>query len=194
MEALVLGSASPRRAGLLRQAGYAFAQRPVAVDEAPRPEETAVALTRRLASAKAAAARMRFPDAVTLAADTVVAQGERCWGKPADREDCARMLRRLSGAAHEVITGVCVAAAGQEKVLHCATEVVFDALEPEWIEAYWATGEPRGKAGGYAIQGRAGSRVRAVRGSYSNVVGLPLAETRALLAEFGIRPAWETAA
>ena len=190
----MLGSASPRRAGLLRQAGYAFAQRPVAVDEAPRPGEAAAALTRRLARAKAAAARARFPDAVTLAADTVVAQGARCWGKPAGREDCARMLRRLSGAAHEVVTGVCVAAAGREEVLHCATEVVFDALEPEWIEAYWATGEPRGKAGGYAIQGRAGGRVRAVRGSYSNAVGLPLAETRALLAEFGVRPAWETAA
>lgn len=190
----MLASASPRRAGLLRQAGYAFAQRPMAIDEAPRPGEAAAALARRLARAKAAAARARFPDAVALAADTVVAQGGRCWGKPADRADCARMLRRLSGAAHEVVTGVCVAAAGREEALHCATEVVFDELEPEWIAAYWATGEPRGKAGGYAVQGRAGARVRAVRGSYTNAVGLPLAETRALLAAFGVRPAWEAAA
>ena len=188
MAMLVLGSASPRRAELLRAAGYAFAQRPSGCAEAARAREDARAQVRRLAEEKAQACLRRAPDAVVLAADTLVVQQGRRFGKPADRAEYACAMRLRSDARHEVISGVCVASRAHRRVFDCTTEVEFAALDAAWIEAYWDSGEPRDKAGGYAIQGQAGLRVRAVFGSYTNVVGLPMAETQSALAEFGVHP------
>ena len=188
MAALVLGSASPRRAELLRAAGYAFVQRSSGCAEAAQAQEDACAQARRLAEEKAQACLLQAPDAVVLAADTLVVQHGRRFGKPADHAAYARAMRVLADSRHQVVSGVCVASRDRRRVFHCTTEVEFGPLDPDWIEAHWASGEPRDKAGGYAIQGRAGLRVRAVFGSYTNVVGLPMVETCAALAAFGIRP------
>ena len=188
MSRLILASASPRRAELLRMAGVDFEPRPVSVDESPRPGEGGIALVTRLAQDKAAACLKRNPGAVVLAADTVVLCRGEPRGKPRDREDYVAMMEEFSGAAHDVVSGVCAMSEKRREVFHCATTVVFGDLSPAWIEAYWASGEPKDKAGGYAIQGRAGSRIREIRGSYTNVVGLPLYETCSALSEFGIFP------
>jgi len=186
MSRLILASASPRRAELLRVAGLEFEPHPVSIDESPHPGEDGITLVIRLAHDKAAACLQGHPGAVVLAADTVVLCRGEPRGKPRDREDYVSMMREFSGAPHEVVSGVCVMSEDHEKVFHCVTTVVFGDLSPAWIEAYWASGEPKDKAGGYAIQGRAGSQVREVRGSYTNVVGLPLDETCSVLSEFGI--------
>ena len=186
MSRLILASASPRRAELLRTAGVDFEPHPVSIDESPGPGEDGIALTTRLAQDKAAACLQENPGATVLGADTVVMCRGEPRGKPKNREDYMTMMKEFSGASHDVISGVCVMSEDRQKVFHCVTAVVFGDLSPEWIEAYWASGEPKDKAGGYAIQGQAGSQVREIRGSYTNVVGLPLDETRAALSEFGI--------
>ena len=189
MSRLVLGSGSPRRAALLQRAGFAFEQRPAQVDESPRTGEGGIALVERLAQAKAAACLEAHPDAVVLAADTVALRRAGPCGKPADYREYAEMMQEFSDAAHTMLSGVCIRTRDRHRVFHCATEVRFGPLPPEWIEAYWRTGEPQGCAGGYAIQGGAETHVRDIRGSYTNVMGLPVCETRAALAEVGIRPA-----
>jgi len=194
---LWLATGSPRRRALLEQAGYAIAGRirPAdAVDEAIGAREPAEVAAERLARTKLEAAR-RSPDyppgAVLLAADTLVAGPDgRPMGKPADEAEAERMLSALSGRWHRVTTAVAV---GNAEV--CREDVVssrlrFARLDPEEIRAYIATGEPLDKAGGYGLQGLAGSFVEAIEGDCSAVVGLPLAVTRRLLAAFGIRPAW----
>ena len=186
MGRLILASASPRRAELLRMAGVDFKSYPVSLDERPRQEEDSVALVMRLARSKADACFRKNPGAVVLAADTVVSYEGEPRGKPRDYEDYVMMMKELSGTAHDVVSGVCVRSEDRRKVLNCVTTVVFGDFSPAWIEAHWASGEPEDKAGGYAIQGLAGSRVREIRGSYTNVVGLPLHETCAILSEFGI--------
>jgi len=186
MSRLILASASPRRAELLRMAGIDFESHPVSVDESPRSRETGVELVVRLAQSKAEACLQKHPEAVVLAADTVVlCQGEPR-GKPRDYEDYAAMMEAFSDASHDVVSGVCVASEGQQKVFHCVTTVVFGHLSSAWIRAYWESGEPKDKAGGYAVQGQAGSQIRGIQGSYTNVVGLPLHETCSALSEFGI--------
>jgi septum formation protein len=185
----VLASASPRRLALLAQVGLTpDAVQATDVDETPLPGETPRACALRLAAAKARAAPVG-PDAVVLAADTVVALGRRILGKPATAEEAGRFLRLLSGRRHRVITAVAVAAGGRLRSRAVETAVRFKPLSAQEVAAYLATDEWRGKAGGYAIQGRGAALVPWIGGSYSAVVGLPLAETLGLLAVAGVRPA-----
>ncbi len=189
MASLILGSASPRRAELLQRAGYVFEQYSVAVDETAQPGETATALVERLAQLKATTCLQAYPEAVVLAADTVVEQEDRIYGKPAHFEEFEATMRHLSNAAHTVVSGVCVLSKERMRVFHCTTQIWFGSLTPSWIQRYWETGEPADCAGGYAIQGGAESCVQKIQGSYTNVVGLPVYETGEVLEEFGIQPA-----
>jgi len=186
---LVLASASPRRLDLLRQIGLEPDRVEAAdVDETPHPKETPRRLALRLALAKAEAAAGRAPDAYVLAADTVVAVGLRLLGKASDAAEARTWLELLSGRGHRVFTGVAVIAPSGRKALRLAeARVRFKRLTAREIDAYLASGEWEGKAGAYAIQGRAGGFVIGVHGSYSAVIGLPLYETRALLEGVGFR-------
>ena len=154
----------------------------------PARGEFPAALARRLAAEKAAVAARRHPDDWILAADTVVAVGRRIIGKPEDEAEAARFLHLLSGRRHKVLGGVAVVSpGGAVRTRLVTTAVTFKRLEDGEIGGYIASGEWRGKAGGYAIQGRAGAFVRAIGGSYFNVVGLPLYETLSLLQGSGFR-------
>lgn len=185
---LILASASPRRLELLRQIGIEpDAVIAPALDETPRSLELPVAHARRLASEKADAIAAAKPDAIVLAADTVVACGRRILPKAETEFDAARCLALLSGRRHRVITAVAIRAPGGRKAERVViTRVQMSRLNAAEQQAYLASGEWRGKAGGYAIQGRAQGFIPWINGSYSNVVGLPLAETAALLASLGI--------
>jgi nucleoside triphosphate pyrophosphatase len=192
---IVLASASPRRAELLASAGLPFVVVPSTVVEERLPDEPPGAFVRRLAAAKArdvAAARPdgRSPGATrefVLAADTDVVLDGDVLGKPRDEDDARAMLARLSGRVHDVVTGYEVydVAARRADGAVVRTRVEFAALSRGEIDAYVATGEPMGKAGGYAIQGRAAGMVRRIEGSYTNVVGLPLREVLETLARMG---------
>jgi septum formation protein len=178
---LVLASGSPRRRELLTAAGIAFEAVPVEIDETLFNNETAHEHVRRLAKEKAAAAFANRPDAVVLGADTIVLAYDGILGKPRDAEDAARMLRALSGRAHEVLTGVAVVSARGSAVEVARTRVWFHPLSDAEIADYIASGEPHDKAGAYAIQGLASKFVDRIDGSYSNVVGLPVALVYRLL-------------
>jgi septum formation protein len=191
-EALVLASQSPRRRELLAQLGLPFAVRPAHIDETPRPGEAPPAYVARTAREKAAAVQDLCGGAV-LAADTSVVVDREILGKPADRGDARAMLRRLSGRGHSVLTAVCLHTPDVVSELLVETEVLFATLTAQHIERYLATDEPWDKAGAYAIQGAGGVFVRAIRGSYSNVVGLPLCETLELLNAAGLAGAWQGA-
>jgi septum formation protein len=178
---LILASASPRRQELLREAGIEFTVEPANVDETPIAGESAQACAERLAREKARAVFARRPGSVVLGADTVVVVDGEILGKPVDAEDAARMLRMLSGRAHEVITGVCVIGPEEEEVRSCSTQVEVAELSEGEIRAYIATGEPMDKAGGYAIQGQFSRWIPKIAGDYTNVVGLPVAMVCAML-------------
>lgn len=185
---LVLASGSPRRLELLRLAGFDPVVRPVDLDETPRAGEQPDAYVARLAGEKALAAE-RAADEVVLAADTTVVLDGALLGKPADAEEAAAMLRRLSGRAHHVMTGVTVVdRRGIPAEALVGTEVRFADLDEATIARYVASGEPLDKAGAYGIQGRAQVLVAEVRGSWTNVVGLPTVEAVALLRAAGIHP------
>lgn len=185
---LVLASASPRRLELLAQIGVAPDRvTPADVDESSRAKETPRELARRLAAMKRDA--VHAPGQFTLAADTVVALGRRVLGKPADEAEARRFLELLSGRNHRVITAVAVAAPdGRVAAREVETRVVLKRLSEPEIAAYLDSGEWRGKAGSYGVQGLAGGFIPTIVGSYSAVVGLPLYETRALLEGLGFRP------
>ena len=187
---LVLASASPRRLALLRQVGIVpDAVAPADLDEAPRPRELPADYVRRVARDKAAAVAPQQGDAFVLAADTVVALGRRILPKAEDEATARTCLRRLSGRRHRVLGAVVVVAPnGRRAERLVATTVTFKRLTAAEIAAYLASGEWRGKAGGYAIQGRAAAFVPRLNGSYPNVVGLPLTETLALLTGLGFLP------
>ncbi|QEU09778.1 Maf family protein [Paracoccus yeei] len=183
---LVLGSASPRRLELLGQIGIRpDAVMPADIDETPRRQESARDYTRRMAREKAEALAGRA-DGVVLCADTSVVAGRRILGKPADADEARAFLRLLSGRRHRVLTAVALAHAGRLHERLVETTIRLRPLSTPEIEGYVASGEWRGKAGGYGIQGRAGAFVLWMQGSYSAVVGLPLAETAMLLAHAGI--------
>lgn len=148
--------------------------------------ESAIAAAERLARSKARA--IEPADGAVVAADTIVVRDGALLGKPEDTDAARAMIRSLAGRSHEVITGVCVRTAHEEHAIAVSTEVVFRALTDDEIAAYVSTGEPFDKAGGYGIQGEGGALVDTVRGSYTNVVGLPLKETLALLARVGALP------
>jgi septum formation protein len=183
---LVLASASARRRELLRLAGVVFTPHPVEVDERPLAGEKPYETSCRLARLKAAAASGFTSDWV-LAADTVVALENEIFGKPADDRQAAEMLRRLSGRWHRVYTSVVLLRRGEEACeLTSCSEVLFRQLDAGTINWYINSGEPRDKAGAYAIQGKGALLVRAINGSYTNVVGLPLVETLELLSGAGL--------
>ena len=185
---LILASASPRRLELLARIGVAVAEvDPAAIDETPLPRENPADYARRIAAAKAAGVAPRHPGAVILAADTVVAAGRRILPKAADAAEVVACLRLLSGRRHRVLSAVTVIdAAGVARHRLSTSIVTFGPLSAATIDAYAASREGEGKAGGYAIQGRAEAFVRFLSGSHSGVVGLPLFETRALLIAVGI--------
>jgi len=184
---LVLASASPRRLDLLRQIGIEPTRiAPADIDETPLAREIPRAHALRLAGAKARAVAALFPDAVVLAADTVVGCGRRILPKAEDRASAQSCLELLSGRRHRVFGAICVVAPGRRPVLRLSTTVVrMKRLSDAERATYLDGGEWRGKAGGYAIQGIAGSFVVKLSGSYPNVVGMPLYETASLLAGNG---------
>jgi len=177
---LILASASPRRAELLAAAGIECSVRPVEVDERPLDGEAPPDYVVRVARDKARACS-RTPEDLILAADTAVVIDGLILGKPADDADAARMLRLLSGRVHTVLTGVVVREGEREAVATEATAVSFESLSEDEIGWYVASGEPRDKAGAYAVQGLASRFVTRVDGSYSNVVGLPVAQVYRML-------------
>jgi septum formation protein len=186
---LILGSASPRRRELLAQIGiFPDAILAPEIDESPRRGETARACALRLAVTKAEAVPAVAGE-VLLTADTVVALGRRMLGKPADAREAAAFLALLSGRRHRVVTAIALRRDERHWSRTVETAVRFRRLGGREIDAYLASGEWQGKAGAYAIQGRAGGFVPWIGGSYSNVVGLPLAETLGLLEAAGVLPA-----
>ncbi len=188
---LILGSASPRRADLLAAAGYVFETEASDTDEAVVPGELPLDYVRRVALAKSQAFVAACPDCALLTADTTVAVDEQILGKPADADEARWMLGRLSGREHLVHTAVAVRVCGDAHVhLDVATtRVRFLHLSSADIAWYVGSGEPEGKAGGYAIQGRAARFIDWIEGSYSNVVGLPLHLVHQLLSRIGYEPA-----
>lgn len=180
---LVLASRSPRRADLLTCAGYRFEVAPADIDERRREGEAPRELVRRLAREKAAAVAPRHRGAVVLGADTLVVVDGAVLGKPDGAAGAVAMLHRLSGRAHEVLTGVALHAADGWRDGVQSTRVVFRALSPDDVAWYVATGESADKAGAYSIQGRASRFVTRIEGSYTNVVGLPIELVDGLLRE-----------
>jgi septum formation protein len=180
---LVLASGSPRRRELLAQAGYRFEVRVSSVAEARRPDEDAIRFATRLAREKAEDVFAHCsPGAIVLGADTVVACDGEVMGKPADAADATRMLLRLSGRTHQVVTGVAVVwGEGSAEVAAELTHVTVRTISPQEVSEYVAGGEPMDKAGAYAIQGYAGRWIPRINGCYFNVVGLPLALVTSLL-------------
>lgn len=184
---LILASASVRRADLLASAGYEFSVEIADVDESIGPAETPEAYVVRVARAKAAlvAARCRKSGSIVLGADTTVVAGGEILGKPEDAADAVRMLKTLAGAVHEVLTGVVALSNNGEMAEVVTTRVHLLPISIDEIQWYVDTGEPQGKAGAYAIQGRAARFVDWIEGSWSNVVGLPVATVARILRELG---------
>lgn len=183
---LVLASASPRRADLLRAAGIPFRVEPAEIDEEPFPDEPADGYVLRVARDKALAAACRKSGNPILGADTAVVVDGRILGKPAGPYDSRRMLETLSGRVHDVLTGVVLLIGDGEHRAVERTRVRFLPLGSDEIEWYIASGEPEGKAGGYAIQGLASRFIDRVEGSYSNVVGLPVTTVCQMLRRTGL--------
>ena len=193
---LVLASASPRRREILGQLGLTFRVEPSGMDESLLPDEGPQAHVERLAREKGLQVRERLQDAVdrpcVLSADTIVLLDGVVYGKPVDDADALRMLRNLSGRTHQVLTGIALCEVGgafrESAVL--TTDVTFRTLDEATLRGYVASGEARDKAGSYAIQGLGTGLVRGIRGSYTNVVGLPAAETLELLQRAGVLRSW----
>jgi len=188
MTPLVLASASPRRRQLLEELGFVLEIIPADIDETWRRDEPADTYARRLAITKAGSVAQ--PGRAVLAADTVVSLDAAVLGKPVDQADFRRTMGLLSGKTHQVFTAVAVKSPTLEASIVVATSVSFRMLSGAEIEWYWGTGEPRDKAGGYAIQGKGGAFVARIDGSHSNVIGLPLVETLELLKQAGVRAPW----
>jgi septum formation protein len=185
VDRIVLASASPRRAELLRAAGIEFDVMPAHLDETAHAEEAPDVYVRRIADEKARAIAARVTNRVVLAADTTVVVNGAMLAKPDDDEDAKRMLRLLSGRVHEVLTAVALHRGSAPHVAISRTTVEFATLSEEEIAWYVSTGEPRDKAGAYAIQGYASRFVTRIAGSYSNVVGLPIALVYEMLEALG---------
>ena len=191
LDFVYLASGSPRRRELLQQIGVGFRVVETAVDEAVRLAETAPAYVLRLAAAKAEAGWDGSRDGShvpVLAADTAVVLDGRILGKPADGQDGERMLGQLSGRTHEVLTAIALRTADGLQSRISRSEVTFRSITAGEARAYWETGEPSDKAGGYAIQGLGAIFIADLSGSYSGVMGLPLFETAELLSNAGFAP------
>lgn len=189
----ILASASPRRCELLRTHGYRFEVIPSRIDEStvPADNRSPAALAEHLSLCKARDVASRLRNGVVLAGDTIVALNDRIIGKPADREDARRILLTLTGTRHEVITGVALvnASTGAERVAHDRTVVEMRAMSDADLEAYLDGGAWRGKAGAYGIQDEGDRFVTQLEGSFTNVVGMPMALVARLLSDWGISPA-----
>ncbi len=186
---LHLASRSPRRLELLRQLGLEPAVLDVDVPEVRAPGEPALDYMNRVAREKAGAGLLAVagvPGAIVLAADTEVLLDDHVFGKPSDAAEAASMLRRLAGRTHQVVTVAWVVSASRESSARVVSDVTVDPLDEARLEAYLACGEWRGKAGAYAIQGRAAAFIAHLSGSYSGVMGLPLRETAGLLRAHGV--------
>lgn len=185
---LILASASPRRREMLAALGLQFKVEAAEADEQVLAGEAHQTFVVRIAKAKAKIVAERYPEAWILAADTVVVQDGDILGKPVDEADAALMLKRLAGRVHEVWTGFCLYQAGQGTEICRAikTEVLFADLSDQVIQAYVRSGDPLDKAGSYGIQSQGGFMVQGIRGSYSNVVGLPLAEVLSEMTALGL--------
>ena len=181
MAHIILASSSPRRRELLTQLGLTFDVYSPDIDESVLKNEHVAAYVERLARCKAQAVQEKFPDAIVIAADTSLGVDGLILGKPESKAHAFEMWQCISGRWHDVFSGVCVSTKQQISSIVVQTQVEFQTLSPNDMECYWATGEPMGKAGGYAIQGIAARYIPQIRGSYSNVVGLPLHETAQLL-------------
>lgn len=180
MANLILASSSPRRIELLQQLGLVFDIHSPDIDESVLPNEPADQYVQRLAQAKASTVLSQYTDACVIAADTTLSIDGMIIGKPESKQHAFEVWSLLSGRKHNVLTGVCVANTHQQHQIVVCTSVEFQKLSLSDMEDYWATGEPLGKAGGYAIQGIAARYIPRIEGSYSNVVGLPLYETMQL--------------
>lgn len=195
-DTIVLASASERRSRLLTQIGVRHASLATDLDEDPRPGESPADYVQRLARDKALAGlaalggRTALP---VLAADTTVVLDGRILGKPSGEQECVAMLMALSGRTHEVMTAVALAEGSDLRTAMNVSKVTFRALDEQECRRYWATGEPAGKAGGYAVQGLAAVFISRLEGSFSCVMGLPLFETAALLDAAGVRR-WQAVA
>jgi septum formation protein len=188
---LRLASVSPRRRELLAQIGVPHVVTGAHIDESALPDEPPRAYVQRMARTKAQTVWERDPSLPVLAADTTVVLDGVIFGKPHDRDDALRMLATLSGRTHEVLTAVALATASGVTLRLSESRVTFRELTPAECSVYWATGEPRDKAGAYAVQGFAAVFIEALAGSYSGVMGLPLFETAQLLEAADV-PLWCT--
>lgn len=192
---IYLASRSPRRRELLAQIGVSHQLLDVDIDERPLADEPVAEYVERLAREKAAAGWCRvqsegLPPLPVLGADTAISVNGRILGKPADFEEARAMLESLSGRTHQVFTGVALCGDRGVRAAVSRTDVFFRVLTPAEIERYWASGEPRDKAGAYGIQGLAAVFVERIEGSYSGVVGLPLFETARLLGDYAVPCTW----
>ena len=184
MRPIILASASPRRAALLRQIGIPFEVCPADINERWLDSEPPQTYVERLALAKAA--RAAVAGRVTLGADTAVVLDGRLFGKPQDMDEGMSMLLALAGRTHAVVTGIAVTHGQRRRVAHVISHVTFRSIPVDEAQAYWQTGEPQDKSGGYGIQGIGSIFAQSITGSYSAVVGLPLCETEQLLQDFGV--------
>ncbi|SHK35275.1 septum formation protein [Marinobacter antarcticus] len=190
MASIILASASPRRSELLEQIGVVFSVQPAHIDETPRTAEMPGDYVERLAREKALAVAVSFPGKLVLGSDTSVVLDNAILGKPSDQHEARAMLSELSGTTHQVMTAIALAQGVRCESRLVTAEVTFRSLSGDEIAAYVTTGEPMDKAGSYGIQGLGGIFVKEIKGSYSAVVGLPLQETAALLADAGC-PVWK---
>ena len=181
MAHIILASSSPRRRELLAQLGLKFDILSPDIDESVLENESVAAYVERLARAKAEAVAVQYPDAIIIAADTSLGVDNEILGKPESKQHAFEIWSKISGRQHDVFSGVCVRTKDEKYSIVVQTRVHFQALSVSDMESYWATGEPIGKAGAYAIQGIAARYIPKIEGSYSNVVGLPLYETVQLL-------------
>jgi septum formation protein len=181
----ILASASPRRADLLAQLGLAFTVKAADIDETRLPDESVEDMVLRLALTKASTAA-RGETLPVLGADTAVMIDDQMLGKPTDRVEGLQMLSLLSGRTHQVLTAIALVRGDRHEVRISRSRVTFREITSAEAEGYWASGEPCDKAGGYGIQGIGGIFAKRIEGSYSGIVGLPLAETEALLQAFGV--------
>ena len=189
---LILASGSPRRVDILNQIGVRFSVAPADINESQLINESSAEFVCRLASQKA---KIGYDSHIgsqsALGADTIVLCDEQIFGKPKDYSDSKRMLSQLSGRAHKVISAVAINNGVESVVLMSETSVIFRIISEQEFLNYWSTGEPVGKAGSYAIQGLGSIFVESIQGSYSGVVGLPIAETCRLLRHFKV-PIWQS--
>ena len=184
---IILASQSPRRAELLTQMDIDFRMEPAQVDETVHADERAADYVERVALAKAEVVHHRFPEFPVLGSDTAVVLNQTILGKPRGRQDAIAMLLSLSGRPHEVLTGVALTTADDVTQYRLSvSRVIFRDISEQEADAYWTTGEPTDKAGGYAVQGLAAAFIERIEGSYSGIMGLPLFETMQLLGTIGV--------